>query len=365
MNKVLIITNHDIGLYKFRRELLAELVKIYEVYIVLPKGIYTDEIVAMGCHTLNVEIDRRGKNIFKDLLLIHKYRKFIKMISPDVILGYTIKPNIYIGLLTRKTNIPFLPNVTGIGTVMQEESLVKLVIIQLYKLAFSKAHVVFFQNKYNLEKFLEYRLLHGSYKLLPGSGVNLQEYQILPYPQSEPINFVFIGRIMKEKGVDEYIELAKYVKKRYPNSYFYACGFIDDKEYSDTIKFLQQDEIINYLGNIDNVMEIIGKSHCVIHPSYHEGMSNVLLEAAACGRPAIASRIPGCKEIIQDGVSGYLFEKKNIEQLKGCVEKFIKLSNEQRERMGQNARQHVELNFDRNIIVESYLKEIENAILEE
>ena len=360
MNKILILANYDVGLYKFRKELIEKLlIEKYEVYISLPNGEYIDDLKRMGCHFIETRVDRRGTNIFSDTKLLLFYKKIMKEINPDVVLTYTIKPNIYGGIVAKQLKIPYIANVTGLGTALENEGPLKNILIKLYKYSLSSAKKVFFQNEKNMSFFDTYNIISDRRDLLPGSGVNTDEFRLLDYPDAKKINFVFISRVMKDKGINEYLEAAKYIKNNYENVNFHICGFTEE-DYEETLTELHNNGTIIYHGMIDNVQDMLEDMHCIIHPSYHEGMSNVLLEAASSGRPIIASDIPGCRETFEDGITGFSFPKQDTEGLIQTIEKFIQLDNNTRKQMGLSGRKKMEKEFDRQIVVEKYLKEIES-----
>ncbi|NMA48154.1 MAG: glycosyltransferase family 4 protein [Tissierellia bacterium] len=358
MKKVLFLVNHDVVIYNFRRELVERLLHDgYEVYISSPYGERIDDLVAMGCEFIETSIERHGTNILEDLKLLMHYNRIIKVINPDVVLSYTIKPNIYGGLACMARNVPYIANITGLGTAVENKGLIQKLTILLYKVAFRKVNCVFFQNKQNRQFFIDNKVKINNYRLIPGSGVNLDYFHVLDYPSNETTEFVFISRIMKEKGIDEYLEAAECIKSEYPNTRFHICGFCEER-YEDKLKEMQDKGIISYHGMIKDVREYLRKCSAIIHPTYHEGMSNVLLEAAATGRPVLASNIPGCKEIFTEGVSGFGFEAKNVGDLVDTIKNFIELPHNKKRAMGLAGRKKVEKEFNRQIIIEAYLLEI-------
>lgn len=362
MNKerILFLVNHDIVIYNFRKELVERLLKDgYEIYISSPCGKRIDYLVNMGCHFREIKIDRHGVNPLKDLEIIKDYKKLIEEIQPKAILTYTIKPNIYGAIAAKKTNTPVIANITGLGSAVENGGLLQKITVLMYKYAFSKVKTVFFQNKENMQFFFDQKIALGKHKLLPGSGVNLQHFYPLEYPNNQTIEFVFISRIMKEKGIDQYLTAAKYIRKKYPFTRFHICGFCEE-EYEDILKDYQNKDIIIYHGLIEDVRDILKITHCTIHPTYYpEGMSNVLLESCACARPIITTDRSGCKEIVDDGINGYTIKQKDSRSLIEGVEKFLNLDYENKMKMGVNARIKVEREYDREIVVKKYLEEIQ------
>lgn len=360
MKRVLILANNDVGLYKFRKELIQELVKKYEVYVSLPYGDFIPELKKIGCKFIDTPISRRGTNPITDLKLLWHYRNTIKNVKPDVVLTYTIKPNVYGGLVCRISNVPYIANITGLGSAVENGGLLQKITLFLYKVSIKKAKCVFFQNKDNQE-FLNQKMSISNYRLLPGSGVNLDHYSLLDYPPSDKIHFLFIARVMKEKGIDQYLDAAEYIRRKYPNTEFHILGFCEDG-YEDKLSLMEENGIIKYHGMQNDVREFHKYSHCTIHPTYYpEGMSNVLLESAACGRPIITTNRSGCREIVDDNINGYIIEQQNSIDLIEKIEMFLELDCTTKKEMGLAARKKVEKDFDRNIVIKTYLEEIKKS----
>lgn len=362
MNKILILANYDVGLYKFRKELIEELLKKYIVYISLPKGEYTYELEKMGCIFLETKVDRRGTNPFRDYKLIRKYKEIMRTVNPDIVLSYTIKPNVYGGLVTRLLKVPFIPNVTGFGSAVENGGILKQISLSLYKAGLRDAKKVFFQNNDNLKLAKDYNIIKDNYELIPGSGVNIEYFSPLEYPSSDIIEFVFISRIMKEKGIEQYLEAAEYITSKYPNTKFHICGFCEEK-YEKILEDYQSRRIIIYHGMVNDVREIMQQTHCTIHPTYYpEGLSNVLLESAASQRPIITTNRSGTREIVDDGVNGYLVEEKNSKDLINKIEIFLNLSLEEKKYMGLLSRRKILKKFNRQIVINSYLNELNTIV---
>lgn len=358
MKKILILANNDVGLYKFRKELIRELVKDYKVYISLPNGNLIPELEKLGCEFIETPINRRGTNPITDVKLLWRYKKIIKSTNPDVVLTYTIKPNVYGGIVSRISKVPYISNITGLGSAVENGGILQKVTLTLYKLSLKKAHCVFFQNKEN-EEFLSSNISIGNKRLIPGSGVNLEQYSLLDYPKSKEIHFLFIARVMKEKGINQYLEAAEYIKKKHPNTVFNILGSCEE-EYEEKLKEMNNKGIIRYHGMQKDVQKYFRTAHCTIHPTYYpEGMSNVLLESAASGRPVITTNRSGCREIVDDQENGFIVMQQDSKDLIQKIEKFISLSYESQKGMGIYGRKKVEKEFDRNIVVEAYINEIE------
>lgn len=369
--KILILANDSKAIYNFKNELFIELVKPNsyinnnglsknDVTICVPKDINNKKFEEIGCKVIEVDVDRRGTNIIKDLKLFNNYLNIIKTINPDLTLTFTIKPNVYGGIACRITKTNYIAGVTGLGTSIRSHNLLSNFIGKLYKIGTKNASYINFENQSDLDYFNNKIFRNNKSHLLPGSGVNLEKFKYKNYPEDDGITrFLTIGRIMRDKGTYELLEAAKIIKERHDNVEFNFIGLFEEDDLKE--KFLSYNEqgIINYLGFRDNVSEIIKDNHCIIHPSYHEGLSNALLEAAASGRPVIASNIPGCKEAFIDGVSGLAVKVKDSDDLTKKIEEFINFSHDKKEQMGKANRAHVEKKFDRKIVVEKQIESIE------
>lgn len=358
--KILILANLDVGLYKFRKALIKELLdQGNEVYISLPKGMLVEKMEEMGCHFIETPVDRRGINPVTDLKLMMRYFKMISKVKPDLVITYTIKPNIYGGMIARLKKVPYAINITGLGTAFQNENMIKKLVVFLYKLACKKAKVIFFENAENKKVLLKNHILKEQQAcLLKGAGIDLDEYSMTPYQQeSRNIRFLFIGRVMKEKGVEELFKAAKNIKKIYPEASFDIVGPMED-DYKERIHSLTKNGIIYYYGYQEDVKPFIKKSDCFVLPSYHEGMANTLLECASMGRPLITSRIHGCMEAVREGENGYLVEVGNARDLEEKMRKFIELSYEEKKKMGEMSRKVMVEEFDKRDVVGKTVREL-------
>lgn len=357
--KILILTNNDIGLYKFRKELLHNLIESgNRVYISLPDGKYISSLKEMGCLFYETSVDRRGVNPFKDLCLLLQYNQLIKKINPDVVLTYTIKPNIYGGIICRLRHVKYIENITGLGTAIENGGILSKVLLFLYGLSLKDASQIFFQNKGN-QLFFEKNRIGRKSRLIPGSGVNLQEHCYEEYPaDTGEIRFLFVGRIMRDKGIEELLSCAEYCKTMYPNLQFNLAGDYDDEGFRNRIELLERKGVVRFLGHQTDIHSIMKEHHAVILPSYHEGLSNVLLEAAACGRPVLASNILGCRETFDNHITGIGFDAKDTNSLIATIEEFLSLPYEKKKEMGIQGRKKMEDEFDRKIIINAYIQEI-------
>ena len=358
--KILFLGNSNLTIFGFRGEIIEELKKEgNDVYVSFPNSILGegDKISKeYGCKFIEVKMDRRGTNPFEDLKLLTKYIKLLKEIKPDIVFAFTAKCDIYGGIACRILKIPFVPNITGLGKGLTEGKITQFITTFLYKIAVKKAKCVFFQNEGDKAYFINNKIKFKKSIVLPGSGVNLDKFKVLEYPNDEIIRFIYVARIMKVKGIDEFLEAATEIKKIHKNTEFHVCGYYEE-DYKNVIEEKQKDNTIIYHGLVDDVQVFEKNCHCLILPSYHpEGISNVLLEAAALGRPIITTNRTGCKETVEDKITGYLIEEKNPKDLIDKIVTFINLSNKDKKTMGLKARKKIEKEFDRNIVVSKYLK---------
>lgn len=366
--KVVVLANDTTYTYNLRREIIMSLIaKEYEVVILSKVLTKKTELEELGCRLIDIDSNRHGKNVFSDLILLLRYREILKFENPDIVLSYNIKPNIYGGLICRSFHINYFPNITGLGTAVEYPGFMQILTTKLYKMAVAKASCVLFQNMENQQFFVKHKMLNKkiSTRLLNGSGVNLEMHSVIPYPEEQNvIRFLFVARIMKEKGIDLYLNAARKIRKKHSNVMFHICGYCDDKKYLQILKQAEQGGYITYHGEQKNMCPFFSMAHCIIHPSYYpEGMSNVLLEAASHARPIITTDRAGCRETVVDGVTGFTMPIKDEEKLIECIEKFIKLSWKQKREMGIAGRIKMEQEFDRQLVVQAYMEEIEKVII--
>jgi len=367
MKKILLLANDTTYVYNLRAEVLSALLGDgFAVTVASRTAQHTEELTAMGCKLVPVEMDRHGKNPLQDLVLLRFYQRLLVSESPDVVLTYNIKPNVYGGLAAARAKIPYLVNVCGLGTPVETPGPLQTLTCFLYKQGVKRASCVFFQNRSNYEFFVERGMLAGHSHLLPGSGVNLSKYEVLPYPKGDTVEFLFISRVMREKGIDQYLDAAEAIRARHPETVFHILGGCDDEAYLERLKSLQEKGVILYHGQQKEVLSFQRRSCCTVHPTYYpEGMSNVLLETAACGRPIITTDRSGCREIIEDGVNGFICRQKDSADLIRQLERFLALPRDKRREMGLAGRAKVEREFDRQFVVDAYREEIGRALRKE
>lgn len=359
MKKILILANSSGGLYDFRNDFVVELLKNHEVYVSLPDDVKTAELSDEGCKVIKTPINRRGVNPAEDFKLFLTYRRLMKELKPDLVATYTIKPNIYGGLAAQSLKIPYIETITGLGGAFDRKGLFLKLIVMLYRLGLRKAECIFFQNRENRQIFQNFKI-HGKQDcLVNGSGVDLKHHTYEPYPQGEKCRFLFVGRVMRERGIEEFLEAAKQLHGE--KAEFAIMGYCDE-DYEQQLAELEQQDIIIRIGFQTEVHPYLASAGVIVIASFHEGMSNALIEGAATGRPVIASRISGCKEAFEEGVTGFGFTPGNADELIGAMKKFMGLSMVERAKMGQEARAKMEREFDRRQVTAAYLQIVQKVL---
>lgn len=358
--QILILANHSGGLYDFRKDLIAALKQHAEVSVAVPRNDRWDELQALADRVIELPIDRRGMNPARDAKLLGQYRAILKRLRPDLVLTYTIKPNIYGGLACRELHIPYAVNITGLGSAIENGGWLKRFVLTLYKPVLAGAKVVFFENAGNRDTLAAAGVVpQGRDVVLNGAGVNLEDYPYQPYPQEGPVRFLFVGRVMREKGVDELFAAAKRMKQEYGDGVeFHIVGSFEE-EYKPLMDKLEQAGVVKYHGYQSDMKRFYAMASCVVLPSYHEGMSNVLLEGAATGRALITSDIPGCREAVEDGVSGYLCPTKDADALCDAMRRFAELPENRQAEMGRRGRTRMEQKFSKTAVVAETIKHLE------
>ena len=347
--RILILANYDLGLYKFRKELIEELLNLgHEVYISLPDGDLVRPFEKMGCTFIDTPVDRRGINPKTDFGLFQHYRKMMKEVNPDLVITYTIKPNIYGGIAARLAGKKYAVNITGLGTAFENAGLIRTVVVNLYKFALKKAKVIFFENSGDRNELLSFGCCDKEKTVvLNGAGVNTETYSYQPYPNNDVVKFLFVGRVMKEKGIDELFAATQRLVAEDQKCFLDVVGPFEE-DYKGKLEEYEKAGWLKYHGYQENVIPFISACDCFVLPSYHEGMANTNLECASSGRPIITSNISGCKEAVVEG-SGLLCEPKNVESLYEAMKKMIQADN--REEMGIVGRNHMQDVFDKKKVV--------------
>lgn len=364
MKKVLFLANHFLTLYSFRRELIEKLVREgCEVVLSIPADPENEYFRALGCRIVETPVARRSLNPFKDAKLLRDYIRLLKAERPDIIFSYTIKPNAYGSIAARITRCRQICNITGTGETLRHSAFVRAVVHALYKVSIRHCEKVFFQNTADRTYFIGHGLVHEERTaMLPGSGVNLAHFPLTPMPQDEETRFIYIGRVMGLKGIDQYIQAARMVRAERPDAKFYIAGFAEEGRYRELVERNHREGVVEYLGFRKDIADWIRRCHCTVLPSHGgEGVPNVLLESAATGRICIASRIPGSVDVVDDGKTGFLFTAGNADELAACVRRVLALSKQEREQMGICGREKVERCFNRDIVIRAYMNELDQV----
>lgn len=364
MTKILIIANDESTILNFRCEIVSSFVKSgFDVTVCYPLAENTESIASLGCKVENVNVSRHGTDILQDLKFVKDCKKLIHQYHPDIVLTYTVKPNIYASIACQSTKTPYLNNVTGLGSVLQNKGLLSSLILKLQKIGYRKSSCVFFQNVENRDKLKEAGVIGENTPtvILPGSGVNLEKQKYESFPPNDGVTrFVFVSRVRADKGYNEFFEAVQHIKQKYPNTEFHVIGWYEEEQLTPMVDKLHGEGVIIYHGKKlqEEVHEIEKNCNCLIHPTYHEGMANVLLEAAATGRPVIATNIHGCMEAFEEGITGFGCKVKDARSLEEAIEKFINTPYEQQVEMGRRGREKMEKEFDRNLVAQKYIEMI-------
>lgn len=343
----------------------ALLAKGYEVHTIAPQDDYTHYLIDAGCIHHAIRMDSRGANPIKDSALIIELYSIYKKVKPDIILHYTIKPNVYGTIAATLLRIPVVNNVCGLGTVFLKNNLVSAFAILLYKLTFRFPKKVFFQNPEDLKLFLAKKLVPAhTADLLPGSGIDLEKFSPIEFNRNKSFTFLLISRLITDKGVLEYIEAVKKLRVQGLDARFQILG-AKDPQHKRGIKLKVIDDWINsgtieYLGTTDDVRHFIGKADCIVLPSYREGTPRTLLEAASSSKPIIATDVPGCHNVVNHNINGLLCQLKDVDDLADKMHEMANLDNETLRRFGANGRKKVELEFNETVVINKYIDTLSN-----
>lgn len=361
MKKILFSANDAFAIVNFRGGLVKELVELgYDVYCTGEADGYEKDIEALGASFVHFDIDKKGKNPLKEIATINKYAKHYRNINPDIILQFTVKPNLYGTIAARRLKIPVINNITGLGIAFQGQSLSRKIVEFLYKRTLKYPVVTFFQNNDDLQLFKDSRLLKSdNYDLLPGSGVNVSKFKPYDLRSKKVIDFLFVGRMIKEKGVELYIELAKQIKSEYQNVEFHTCGFtpVDSNLDFDMFNDYESNGFFINHGVVKDIQELHKFTNCLVLPTYYrEGVPRSLIEAASSAIPIITTNNVGCRDIVEDGYNGYLVKKNDYDSLYNAVKQFLDSSLEVRIMLGKSGRKKVLTQFDERIVINKYIE---------
>lgn len=364
---ILMTVNAAWNIWNFRRPLVRDLLaEGHRVTVLAPPDDSVAQLQAMGCGFLSLEMDVKGLSPARDLKLMARFKRIFRAERPDVVLSYTIKNNIFGAMAARAVGLAFIPNVTGLGTAFLSGGALRTVAEALYRRAFGRLPVVFFQNGDDRDLFVTRRLLRpGQARLLPGSGIDLVRFAAADLPNAtEPPVFLMIARLLRDKGVIEFVEAARQVKARAPQARFQLLGAIGSENRTaigaSMVRAWQRDGLIEHLGTTPDVRPYIDKAQCVVLPSYREGAPRTLIEAAAMARPLIATDVPGCRAVVEDGVTGFLCQVRSGDSLADACLRFLEMPQDTKAAMGQNGRRKMERDFDEAIVVASYRDAIDH-----
>ena len=358
---ILMTVNAAWNIWNFRRSLVqAFLDDGHHVTVLAPHDDSVPELERLGCRVLPLEMSVKGLNPVEDLQLVRRFMRVFRCEKPDVVLSFTIKNNIFGALAARRTGVPFIPNVTGLGTAFLSGGVLQRVAEALYRKAFRALPVIFFQNADDKTLFLERGLVtEGQVRLLPGSGIDLDRFAATDMPSAEKgVTFLMIARLLKDKGVIEFVDAARQVKAHHPNVRFQLLGAAGSENRSaiglDTVETWVAEGEIEYHGTTRDVRPFIAASHCLVLPSYREGAPRTLIEAAAMARPVVATDVPGCRSVVEHRVSGYLCEVRSAESLAAALLQFVALDPSTQGDMGRAGRDKMEREFDQVLVVTAY-----------
>ncbi len=365
---IILSVNTAWNIWNFRRPLVKALLDDgHKVTILAPRDGAVPQLEAMGCSFRTLDMDVKGLNPLRDGRLVFRFRRLFRDLQPDVILSFTIKNNLFGAMAAKSLGIPFIPNVTGLGTAFLSGAMLERVATLLYKAAFRKLPVVFFQNADDRALFVDRNMVSvAQARSVPGSGIDLDHFAPAPFPTdgANPI-FLMIARLLRDKGVLEFVEAARLVRSRHPQARFQLLGATSAENRTaidrDTVEGWQTEGAIEYLGVTDDVRPHIASAACVVLPSYREGAPRTLIEAATMARPLIATDVPGCRSVLDQGETGFFCDVRSSESLAQACEAFLALSPQERAMMGQAGRLKMEREFGQDIVVEAY-REMLNAL---
>lgn len=366
---VIITDNTTWSIWNFRLPLVRRLLETgFQVTLLAPIGEHSEKLESIGCRLVDLTLDRKGLSPIGNFKLFLRMRRAFIQERPDVILGYTVKNNIFGALAARSLRIPFIPNVTGLGTSFLSGGVLQTFVEILYNISFRGIKVVFFQNSDDRNHFVDRNLVEPlQARVVPGSGIDLDRFKPESYPtNSETVVFLFIGRLLKDKGIYEFVNAAREVKRKNPNTVFKILGSIDIANTSGVHREVLEDwvneGVIDYEGVTSDVRPFINAANCIVLPSYREGAPRTLIEAASMARPLISTDVPGCRSVVKHGENGILCEARSSASLAAAIESFLDLSQEQRSEMGKSGCAKIQSEFDSNIISSAYLKAINQVI---
>ena len=360
--KVMIAINDAWNIYNFRAGLIKNLLeKGYEVIAVAPDGEYAPRLQALGCRFIPIPIECQGTNPGRDALLLFRFIRLMRRERPDVFIGYTVKPNVYGSMAANHLGIPVINNITGLGAAFIKESFLTRIVRKLYRVSLRNSRKIFFQNQDDRRYFIESGLSTPDVAdFLPGSGIDLEHFSSRAIPSStdeeqEQFRFLLIARMLWDKGVGEFVEAARQLRKKYPHVEFCLLGFLDVQNPAaisrEQIQDWVEEGVVNYLGATDDVRPEIDNADCIVLPSYREGTPRTLLEAAAMAKPIVATDAVGCREVVDHETTGFLCKLYDADDLAEKMEQMLEMPNEARREMGRHGRARVEQRFDEQFVI--------------
>ncbi len=334
----------------------------WHVVALAPDDGSADRIRSLGAQFVPIRIDSSGTSMVRDARLLMDYLAVLRKLRPRAFLGFTVKPNIYGSLAASLLGVPTVNNISGLGTAFMGRGPLNWLVSRLYRLALAKSKRVFFQNRDDLDLFVTERLVRPAQaERIPGSGVDLDLFRpsAAPGRDGRPFRFLFVGRLLRDKGLLEYVEAARRLRESWPRAEFAILGFAGSDNRSAVpiadVERWRDEGLVTYLGETEDVRRFLEASDCVVLPSYREGLPRTLLEAAAMARPMIATDVPGCREVVADGENGFLCEARSAGSLASAMERMLRLKPGERAAMGRRAREMVEREFDQALVVKAYL----------
>ncbi|UUL82462.1 glycosyltransferase family 4 protein [Sphingomonas qomolangmaensis] len=370
MAKILLSVNAAWNIVNFRAALVRALIADgHELVAAVVDDGHLAQVESLGVRTIALPMAPRGVSPVADAILLWRYVALMRRERPGAFLGWTIKPNIYGGLAAGLTGVPAINNISGLGTAFIRSNWLTRLVRRLYRAGLRRSSTVFFQNRHDRDLFVEYRIVDpGKAELLPGSGIDVDHFDPARFdpPPAPPFRFLLIARLIRDKGVLEYVEAARSVQAAHPDVACEIMGFLDVVNPTAisraTVEGWVSEGVIAYRGASPDVRPAIAAADCIVLPSYREGMSHVLLEAAAMAKPAITTRVPGCADIVRDGVTGLLCEPRSAADLATKMRAMIALSQPEREMMGNAARTLVTASFSEGEVIRLYRDAIARSL---
>ena len=365
---IAIVINTSWNIFNFRMGLLNALRdEGYNIVVIAPYDFHTEKLIEYGFEYHDINMNNKGTNPIEELRLLREFYKVYKEVNPDILLQYTIKPNVYGSMAASLLDIPVISNISGLGTVFLNKKPSSILARLLYKLALrmKAPKKVFFQNQNDRAVFIKAKLVKKKKTdILPGSGIDTEKFKPVEREarKEKSLHFLFIARLIRDKGIVEYVEAARMLKSKYPEAVFNILGTYYPGNPTaithDEVEMWEKEGIIHHLGATDEVSKVIAEHDCVVLPSYREGLARVLLEGASMAKPIVTTNVPGCKNVVNDGITGYLCKVKDADSLAQQMEKVLVLSEDERREMGKRGREKVIVEFDEKIVIKKYKKAI-------